>query len=77
MLLGDKTMLVKTMLIVKLFAYVEAKDKHGNSRKRKDLLHKEMQCWEFSQILKTKLKLFITHNYVAQCQGQQFKDFLL
>lgn len=64
-------------IIVKLFAYVESKDKHGNSKKRKDLVHKEMQCWEFIQLLKTKLKLFITHNYVAQWQGQQFKDCLL
>lgn len=64
-------------ITAKLFAYVEVKDKHGNNKKRKDLLHKEMQCWEFLQLLKTKLKLFITHNYVARWQGQQFKDCLL
>ena len=62
---------------MKLFAYVEAKDKHGNNKKRKDLLRREMKWWEFLELLKTKLKLFITHNYVAQWQGQQFKNCLL
>ena len=52
-------------ITVKVFAYVEAKDKHGNNKKQKDLLHREMKCWEFLELLKTKLKLFITHNYVA------------
>ena len=36
-----------------------------------------MQCWKFIQLVKTKLKIFITHNYVARWQGQQFKDCLL
>ena len=61
-------------ITVKVFAFVDIMDKAGNTRKRKDLLNREMQTSEFLAFLKSKLRIFITHNYLARWQSQQFKE---
>ena len=53
-------------ITVKVFAFVDIMDKAGNTRKRKDLLNREMQTSEFLAFLKSKLRIFITHNYLAR-----------
>ena len=61
---------------VKVFENIASvqSDEEGNTKKRKDLVVRQMGCRDFTTFLQRHLRTYIKHNFIARWQSQQFKD---
>ena len=63
-------------LTIKVFEDVASSQnvEEGNTKKRKDILLRQMGCQDFICFLQRHMTSFIKHNFIARWQSQQFKD---